>query len=67
LTGPIVRGDTGVVAKHQTALQQSLPQLLPLYQLLGQHTLQLASPQLSATALQRLTETLTDIDKAPRD
>ena len=67
LTGPIVRGDAGVVAKHQTALQQSLPQLLPLYQLLGQHTLQLASTQLSASALQKLAETLTDINKTPRD
>ena len=67
LTGPIVRGDSSVVEKHQAALQQNLPQLLPLYQLLGQHTLKLASAQLSATALQTLAETLAHTNKAPRD
>lgn len=67
LTGPIVRGDTAVVAKHQLALQQALPHLLPLYQLLGQHTLQLAQPQLQPGVTQQLATLLTPQNKTPRD
>lgn len=67
LTGPIVRGDTAVVAKHQLALQRSLPHLLPLYQLLGQHTLQLAQPQLAPDAAQQLAILLAPSNKTPRD
>lgn len=67
LTGPIVRGDAGVVEKHQAALQQNLPQLLPLYQLLGQHTLQLATPQLSTENADALACLLANTNKTPRD
>lgn len=67
LTGPIVRGDAAVVANHQLALQQSLPQLLPLYQLLGQHTLQLAQPQLPPDVAQQLAMLLAPSNKTPRD
>lgn len=42
LTGPIVRGDAGTVAAHLAALQKSAPQLLPLYQVLGNKTIELA-------------------------
>lgn len=67
LTGPIVRGDVAVVANHQRALQQSLPHLAPLYQLLGQHTLQLAQPQLPPNIAQQLAILLTPPNKTPRD
>lgn len=67
LTGPIVRGDVAVVANHQRALQQSLPHLAPLYQLLGQHTLQLAKPQLPPNIAQQLAILLTPPNKTPRD
>lgn len=42
LTGPIARGDRGTVESHCRKIQQALPDLLPLYQLLGAHTLPLA-------------------------
>ncbi len=58
LTGPIVRGDIGTVAKHLEALQNNAPELLPLYQQMGKLT----------TALSQKSErldvaTATDIDK----
>ncbi len=42
LTGPIVRGDRGTVQQHLLALEKSAPELLPLYRLLGEKTLELA-------------------------
>lgn len=42
LTGPIVRGDRGTVQQHLRALQESAPELLSLYRLLGEKTLELA-------------------------
>ncbi len=38
LTGPIVRGDLGTVANHIEALSKDAPQLLPIYQILGEMT-----------------------------
>ncbi len=38
LTGPIVRGDVGTIAKHIEALQNNAPELLPIYQQLGKLT-----------------------------
>lgn len=64
LTGPIVRGDLGTVAAHIFALQESAPELLPLYQLLGTKTLELAEkstrlPQQQAEQLHRLIDSAT--------
>ena len=42
LTGPIVRGDAGTVQQHLRALEASAPELLPLYRLLGEKTVELA-------------------------
>ena len=42
LTGPIVRGDRGSVQQHLQALAQAAPELLSLYRLLGEKTLELA-------------------------
>lgn len=42
LTGPIARGDAGVVAKQLAALQTSLPLEAEVYRLLGLEALQLA-------------------------
>lgn len=42
LTGPIVRGDSGTVAKHLEALAETNPAWLNIYRLLGKQTLELA-------------------------
>lgn len=42
LTGPIVRGDRRTVQQHQQALESLAPELLPLYRLLGEKTVELA-------------------------
>jgi len=42
LTGPISRGDVGTVAEQVQVIAQELPQLLDLYNILGQHTVSLA-------------------------
>jgi len=51
LTGPIVRGDVGTVAKHIDALQSNAPELLPLYLQMGKITTALSqkSDRLDAT------------------
>lgn len=41
LTGPIARGDGETIGKHLTAIQERLPQLLPLYCTLGLQTVEL--------------------------
>ncbi|MCO6453627.1 MAG: DUF2520 domain-containing protein [Caldilineales bacterium] len=45
LTGPISRGDAGTLRNHQEHLAASQPDLLPLYQLLGQAALPIAAAQ----------------------
>ena len=42
LTGPIVRGDDGTIARHIAALATHMPSLLPLYRELGRVALSLA-------------------------
>ncbi len=42
LTGPMARGDVGTVRRHLDALQARVARLLPLYCLLGLHTVRLA-------------------------
>lgn len=43
LTGPIVRGDTGTVTKHLSAMISSAPEVLDLYCCMGEHTIGLAA------------------------
>ncbi|MFO8111778.1 MAG: Rossmann-like and DUF2520 domain-containing protein [Desulfosalsimonadaceae bacterium] len=43
LTGPIVRGDTAIVRAHVATIRRDTPQMLALYQLLGKHTVEIAS------------------------
>jgi len=62
LTGPIVRGDVGTVAKHIEELQNNAPELLPLYQQLGQLTTVLSQKAerldaTGATTIRQLLET----------
>ena len=52
LTGPIVRGDRGTVEAHCHKIRQTLPDLLPFYQLLGTLTLPLAEASGDADAAQ---------------
>lgn len=52
LTGPIARGDSGTVESHCRKIRQTLPDLLPFYQLLGTYTLPLAEAGGDADAVQ---------------
>jgi len=60
LTGPIARGDTGTVESHCRKIRQTLPDLLPFYQLLGTYTLPLvtAGGDVDAVKLHDLTSLL---------
>jgi predicted short-subunit dehydrogenase-like oxidoreductase (DUF2520 family) len=42
LTGPIARGDAGTVAKHLQVIQTDMPNLLSVYQALGNITVEVA-------------------------
>ncbi|MFN2257852.1 MAG: Rossmann-like and DUF2520 domain-containing protein [Desulfuromonadaceae bacterium] len=42
LTGPIVRGDSGTLAKHVQEIEHSRPDMFPLYRVLAQQTLEIA-------------------------
>ena len=61
LTGPIVRGDRNTVTKHIASLELSAPELMPLYQLLGSKTVDLArdSSRLSQEQADQLHRLLT--------
>ncbi|MBB5017138.1 putative short-subunit dehydrogenase-like oxidoreductase (DUF2520 family) [Chitinivorax tropicus] len=52
LTGPIARGDVGVVAKHVSGLDAQLPQVALIYRQLGQVACELAAQQGGAAAAQ---------------
>jgi predicted short-subunit dehydrogenase-like oxidoreductase (DUF2520 family) len=54
LTGPIARGDVATVEAHCRKIEQSLPDLLPFYQVLGRYTLPLAQGKVSADKLREL-------------
>ncbi len=43
LTGPIARGDTETVVGHLEALRTHAPELLPLYEVMAERTMQLAA------------------------
>ncbi|MEW9899542.1 DUF2520 domain-containing protein [Chitinivorax sp. PXF-14] len=62
LTGPVARGDAGVVAHHQAAIAARLPAVLPTYRALGWVALELATArgQLPAERLAALRDTLAD-------
>ncbi len=42
LTGPVVRGDSEIVARHMADIQKVRPEYSELYRLLGQYTLKIA-------------------------
>lgn len=42
LTGPVVRGDVAVIARHLADIDKKMPQFSGVYRLLGQHTLDIA-------------------------
>ncbi|MDX9785916.1 MAG: DUF2520 domain-containing protein [Desulfobacterales bacterium] len=42
LTGPIARGDVETVARHLHHMKEKVPELVPLYNALGLHTIQVA-------------------------
>ena len=54
LTGPIARGDRETVASHCHKIGQSMPDMLPLYRLLGSHTLPLAKTALDDESIEAL-------------
>lgn len=62
LTGPVARGDAGVVAHHQAAIASRLPAVLPTYRALGLVALELADArgQLPAERLAALRSALVD-------
>jgi predicted short-subunit dehydrogenase-like oxidoreductase (DUF2520 family) len=65
LTGPIARGDHATVAAHCRKIEESMPDLLPLYRLLGAHTLPLARARggLDDAAVRALTSLLTSAEE----
>jgi predicted short-subunit dehydrogenase-like oxidoreductase (DUF2520 family) len=42
LTGPVVRGDGAIIARHLSDIDKKMPEFSDLYRLLGQHTLEIA-------------------------
>lgn len=42
LTGPVVRGDEEIIARHLADIDRKMPQFSDLYRLLGRHTLDIA-------------------------
>lgn len=60
LTGPIVRGDSGVVQKHLDSIEQFAPQILPSYRALGLASVTLAekSGRLSSENARKLENAL---------
>jgi predicted short-subunit dehydrogenase-like oxidoreductase (DUF2520 family) len=43
LTGPIARGDANTVTSHLTAMEEQMPEIIPLYKLLGCATVDVAT------------------------
>ena len=67
LTGPIARGDQETVAVHSRRIGQVMPDELPLYRLLGRHTLPLAAQRgdVDAETLRALEDILTSSGGGP--
>lgn len=62
LTGPVARGDAGIVREHLRDIDRITPQFSVLYRNLGRHTLELAKKRgaLSPTIIQDLEDLFTD-------
>lgn len=61
LTGPLVRGDVGTVARHVAALEAHDPRLAEVYRVLGLAALPLTADRHPAAMLQQLAEALQPI------
>jgi len=55
LTGPIARGDAETIARHLAAFREKLPQLLPLYCVLGLQTVELGLAKKTLTSTKAAT------------
>jgi predicted short-subunit dehydrogenase-like oxidoreductase (DUF2520 family) len=60
LTGPIARGDAGVIAAHLRLLAENYSQLLPVYRELGLATLALARARLDSEMDKKISTLLTN-------
>lgn len=58
LTGPVVRGDVGTVARHLAALEADVPELVGVYRALTSAVLDQVRPRLDAEVADRLQELL---------
>ncbi len=58
LTGPIVRGDVATVQKHLDAIKSQAPEILIIYQTLGQQLISLARQRQDSPAYHKLEEML---------
>jgi predicted short-subunit dehydrogenase-like oxidoreductase (DUF2520 family) len=60
LTGPVVRGDETIIARHLADIDKKMPRYSDLYRLLGQHTLEIARmrPDFPRAADPKLTDLL---------
>lgn len=54
LTGPVARGDASTVEAHLKAMESAIPQLIPLYNLLGQATVDVAEAKGTISPQDRL-------------
>ncbi|MDW7652144.1 MAG: DUF2520 domain-containing protein [Bacillota bacterium] len=53
LTGPIARGDTSTIEAHLAGMQKQIPELIPLYTLLGRATVDMAEAKGTIDTVQR--------------
>ena len=62
LTGPVARGDAGVVADHLADIEKTMPQYAALYKMMGRYTLELAQKggTLDEGAVRRLSALFSD-------
>jgi predicted short-subunit dehydrogenase-like oxidoreductase (DUF2520 family) len=65
LTGPIARGDLETVRRHIESMRQHIPELLPLYRVLADRTIDLARQ--AGSLNESLSEDLKDLLKEQRD
>ena len=64
LTGPVLRGDVGLVTQHLDALEKEAPEILALYRALMREALVLAARDgLDADKISLLSEILKDRDE----
>lgn len=65
LTGPIARGDANTVASHLMTMEAQMPEIIPLYKLLGRATIDVAQAKgtLGATERQSLLKLLGGVEE----